>query len=296
MSLVNEALKKAKIESTLRRVHHDIDLSAVTGPPAALREFDAALGSTGERPVRVFVLVGALVVALFLLAGSIALIFVASPTVAPAPRPMPAPPAPIAVTPITTPPVTHPASPIALTTPTPTPAPTLAAPPAPVVAPKPVAVAAPAPKPATPPVAVKPVATPTPAPAPAVAAAAPTPTPPAPTSTAPAPVATTAPIQPILDVVPAASAKPAPVAPAAPAPKPVPPLVEGRAYLQSVRIPNGPLLVLTGIAWSDTTKIALVNGMTLEPGDAVEGVSVLSIEPKRVALEYGGTKFYLRMH
>jgi hypothetical protein len=52
---------------------------------------------------------------------------------------------------------------------------------------------------------------------------------------------------------------------------------------------------MTGIAWSDAIKVALINGMTLEPGDAYESVTVVSVEPKRVQLESGGVKFYLRM-
>ena len=275
MSLVNEALRKARMDSTLRRVDHNIDLSAMTGPSLHASHVRAAAGGSGNPMTRAIVLGGSVAVGLVLALAVLAL--VAMPGVkavrgAMGPKqamatPMIATPSEVEIEPE----AIQPAQPtMKLTEPV-----KVVPEPEPVVMTEP-ETPGPLSDPAmaevsqqkvdeTPIINIQPVVAEAPAPEPAARAV------------------------PSLAVAPTPVPAPVPVEPEVPA------LVEGRAYLQSVRIPKGPTLVMTGIAWSDAIKVALINGMTLEPGDAYENVTVLSVEPKRVQLEAGGVKFYLRM-
>lgn len=91
----------------------------------------------------------------------------------------------------------------------------------------------------------------------------------------------------------------APERAADPAPEsaePRPPLEEGGEYVEVLDVADLPKLELTGIAWSDFAKIALVNGMSLEPGDLIQGIRVKEVEPERVHFRApGGKTFYMRM-
>ena len=262
MSLVNEALRKARIDSTLRKVDHDIDLSAMTGP--SLHDTSSrATTRPASNPMTGAIVLGA--AAAFGLVGVLAVVaLVVMPgvkAVKGAMGPQQAMAAPMLDAPEPEPSESEPVSLIGrgdLNLPAEVSEPEATIEPEPV---KPV-VKLTEPMPQT-------VAQEEPG-----------------SRSDPAVVAE--PSTPLINIEPVAP-MPAPSVPQ------VPGLVEGRAYLQSVRIPNGPTLVMTGIAWSDDVKVALINGMTLEPGDAYENVAVIAVEPKRVQLESGGVKFYLRM-
>ncbi len=78
--------------------------------------------------------------------------------------------------------------------------------------------------------------------------------------------------------------------------QPVPPgLVEGRVYIQSVDVPGVPKLNLAGILWSEKNPVAMINGISAAPGDDLNDVIVVGIEPKRVKLRAQGKEFYLRL-
>jgi len=251
MSLVNEALKKARIESTLRKVDCDIDLSAMAAPQRDPMQAAPQAAS----PVMRAVLFGA-GVTLGLVLIVAAVVWIALP-VKQAMGPKPA----NAQT-VATPEPDHLAAGLApRDQPTPKPEKTTQPEPAPESKPEPKS-----PEPAAPKINIEPAADPT-----------------------PAPVEKPEPEAPAEPESESAQPEPEPAAPSAPA------LVDGRTYLQSVRIPAGPTLVMTGIAWSDSIQIALINGMTLEAGDQLESVTVVEVEPKRVALTHDGVTFYLRM-
>ena len=79
-------------------------------------------------------------------------------------------------------------------------------------------------------------------------------------------------------------------------PTPSAPLIEGGEYVGTLHVAGLPRLELTGIVWSHFTKIALVNGMSLEPSDIVQNIRVIEIKPKRVEfLTPDGRTFYMRM-
>lgn len=96
---------------------------------------------------------------------------------------------------------------------------------------------------------------------------------------APAPAATPTPPSP------APNASPAPASPA---------IVEGREYVQSVDLAGAPLK-LTAIAASRQTQVAILNGVSVQPGDRLGDVEVLAIERQRVTLRHAAVTFYLRM-
>ncbi|MDH3585439.1 MAG: hypothetical protein OER86_14645, partial [Phycisphaerae bacterium] len=90
---------------------------------------------------------------------------------------------------------------------------------------------------------------------------------------------------------------PAPVkVPARPAP--TPPATAGNfniEYVQVLELPGMPKLTLGGIAWSDHTQIAIINGRTITPGSAFGDIEVVAIERRRVKLRAGRQTVYLRM-
>lgn len=71
-------------------------------------------------------------------------------------------------------------------------------------------------------------------------------------------------------------------------------LREGATYIRSVNIAGGPTLTLSAIAWSRLQEQALLNGVTVEPGDNIRGVNVKKIRPGRIELEYDGKTFNMR--
>ncbi|MBI1369704.1 MAG: hypothetical protein GC162_13745 [Planctomycetes bacterium] len=257
MSLVNEALKKAKIESGMRQVSREVDFGAITGGTTygGHAGYGRAAGGINK-----YLIIGG-VAALGVIAWpGIAYVYRATrPAEARAQTPIAsaAPIAPVTpVTPVVETVVHEPVKSVQKKT-------QLIKPLIDIPAGGAAEANAPAPR------AVEPAVTAAPVVAPVAAPDA---------ATAPAPVV----VAPVVEI-------------AKPQAAPSNGLIEGRDYAKSVEIPNGPLLKLGGIACSDSIQLALLNGMTLEPGDSVDGVKVLKIEPKRVQLEYAGTKFFLRM-
>lgn len=71
-------------------------------------------------------------------------------------------------------------------------------------------------------------------------------------------------------------------------------LVDGKVYIQSVSLSATSKFLLNGILWSDK-PLAILNNITLGPGEELEGVTVLAIEPKRVKLRAQGREFFVRL-
>jgi len=174
--------------------------------------------------------------------------------------------------------------------------------------------------PATPPSAVKPAAEPlappeatpetarTAPPQPAAPVQETRPQPPAETRPAPpvdAPAARPAPVT-TAPAEPAPSPPPLPTAPVATAPAPQAPaqptaaapsqgaagLADGKSYAGEVPVPGGGAVKLNGIAFSRDHPIAVLDGRVVEPGEIVQGFTVVAIEAGRVKLQgYGATVF-----
>lgn len=137
------------------------------------------------------------------------------------------------------------------------------------------------------------------------------PPPPAQTAAPEPPVAVPAPTDPVLSQASAPAATPgmppaqspsggatsatSTSAVAAPPAPPVPALVEGKVYLQALDLPEGPKVKLDGILWSDKNPVALINGISAAPGDDLDGLTVVAIEPKRVKLAARGKEFFVRL-
>jgi hypothetical protein len=171
---------------------------------------------------------------------------------------------------------------------------------APAAPPSPVKPAA---EPAAPPKAVAPETSPAPPPRPVPPARESRPQPP-PVETRPAPPAETpvarpAPVTPApsppvtVNPVPPA---PSPAAPARPSPAATPQgtgdLADGRSYVGEVPVPGGGAVKLNGIAFSKDHPIAVLDGRVVEPGEVVQGFTIVAIEDGRVELQgYGATVF-----
>jgi len=89
---------------------------------------------------------------------------------------------------------------------------------------------------------------------------------------------------------------PAPAAPARPAPATPPQgavdLVDGHSYTGEVPVPGGGAVKLNGIAFSQDHPIAVLDGKVVEPGEIVQGFTIVAIEAGRVKLQgYGVTVF-----
>lgn len=80
-----------------------------------------------------------------------------------------------------------------------------------------------------------------------------------------------------------AAADPQPEETAAPAPETV---------VRKLELPGSIQIELGGIAWSEERPFALINGRVVGPGDQVETLTVVEIEPKHVELR-GGEGHYL---
>jgi hypothetical protein len=85
---------------------------------------------------------------------------------------------------------------------------------------------------------------------------------------------------------------PAPATSAAAAPV----MADGGTYLGMVRLADGGTVQLSGIAWSDASPAALINGRVLGPGESLGDVTVEKIEPHRVTLRHrSGALFHMRV-
>lgn len=118
-----------------------------------------------------------------------------------------------------------------------------------------------------------------------------------PAPSAPAPALPAAQTRPAMSVEAEAANSRPDAAVAAPAPADVAPtgLVEGKVYLQTIDLPDAPKVKLDGILWSEKQPVALINGINLAPGDDLDGVTVVAIEPKRVKLLAQNKHFFIRL-
>ncbi|HLX08737.1 MAG TPA: hypothetical protein VKY89_12830, partial [Thermoanaerobaculia bacterium] len=76
-----------------------------------------------------------------------------------------------------------------------------------------------------------------------------------------------------------------------------PTMADGGTYVGEVKLADGSLVKLSGIAWSDASPVAVINGRVIGPGQGVDEVTVDKIEPGRVTLRHrSGALFYLRLN
>jgi len=73
-------------------------------------------------------------------------------------------------------------------------------------------------------------------------------------------------------------------------------MADGGTYVGEVKLADGGSVKLSGIAWSDVSPVAMINGKLLGPGQGDDEVTVDKIEPDRVTLRHrSGALFYLRL-
>ncbi|HEX7251598.1 MAG TPA: hypothetical protein VF376_01870 [Thermoanaerobaculia bacterium] len=70
-------------------------------------------------------------------------------------------------------------------------------------------------------------------------------------------------------------------------------LADGHQYTGEILLGDDQKIALDGIVYSDTNPVALINGMVIAPGQAVDGMTVAKIEPDRVVLEGRGVTVFL---
>ncbi len=74
-------------------------------------------------------------------------------------------------------------------------------------------------------------------------------------------------------------------------------MADGGTYVGEVKLADGSSVKLSGIAWSDASPAAVINGKVVGQGQGVDDVTVDRIEPDRVALRHrSGALFYLRLN
>jgi hypothetical protein len=74
-------------------------------------------------------------------------------------------------------------------------------------------------------------------------------------------------------------------------------MADGGTYVGEVKMADGSLVKLSGIAWSDASPVAMINGKLIGPGQGVDQVTVDKIERDRVTLRHrSGALFYLRLN
>jgi len=120
------------------------------------------------------------------------------------------------------------------------------------------------------------------------------------------PAARPAPVTPVPAEAQPAPSTPIPAAPVAAAPAAATPaqppaaapsqgaagLADGKSYAGEVPLPGGGAVKLNGIAFSQDHPIAVLDGRVVEPGEIVQGFTVVAIEAGRVKLQgYGATVF-----
>ncbi len=72
---------------------------------------------------------------------------------------------------------------------------------------------------------------------------------------------------------------------------------DGGTYVGEVKLPDGSAVKLSGIAFSDLSPVAVINGKVLGPGQGTEQITVDKIEADRVTLRArSGILFYLRLN
>ena len=74
-------------------------------------------------------------------------------------------------------------------------------------------------------------------------------------------------------------------------------MADGGTYVGEVKLADGSLVKLSGIAWSNASPVAMINGKLIGPGQGVDQVTVDKIERDRVTLRHrSGALFYLRLN
>lgn len=84
-------------------------------------------------------------------------------------------------------------------------------------------------------------------------------------------------------------AEPAPQPPPAPAPQ------EAKSYVGEVPVPGGGVLKLSGIAFSETSPVVVIDGRVMGPGESAQGFLVVEIQSNRVKLEGHGETVYVSL-
>lgn len=87
----------------------------------------------------------------------------------------------------------------------------------------------------------------------------------------------------------------APTQPIATTPLPETGPTDGASYHREVTLPGGTRLALGGIAWSEGSPAALVNGQVLGPGEGGGDWMITAVERDRVEVEWRGVRFFLRL-
>jgi hypothetical protein len=67
------------------------------------------------------------------------------------------------------------------------------------------------------------------------------------------------------------------------------------SHVREAPLPGGGTLRLDGIAWSETTPAAVINGQIVGPGERVHGVRVVRVERDRVVVEIDGAEQTIRL-
>jgi hypothetical protein len=80
-----------------------------------------------------------------------------------------------------------------------------------------------------------------------------------------------------------------------PAPAATPTALDGRTFTKTAQLSGGRELHLQGIAWSDTHPVAMVNGRALGIGEGLEGFLVEAIDPDFVTLRGGDVTFRIKL-
>ena len=114
----------------------------------------------------------------------------------------------------------------------------------------------------------------------------PSPPPTSPTATESAPEATTGSTPPEVRAAPVAPTAPSRTEP--PGARSAPPATNGSkrtpTYVRQYTLPDGTVVRLGGIAWSDAAPLAYLNGKLYAKGESVEGLTIEAIEKDRVVL------------
>ena len=101
-----------------------------------------------------------------------------------------------------------------------------------------------------------------------------------------------------LDEPPSAAQQPG-VSSAAPAARPpsaaTPPKEAIQTKIRTLELPGSRRIELGGIAWSEDRPFALINGRVVGPGDTIESLTVVNIEQRAVELEGDAGRFLLRL-
>ncbi len=72
-------------------------------------------------------------------------------------------------------------------------------------------------------------------------------------------------------------------------------LVAGKTYLREAAPAGEPPVKVEFIVWSESRPFAQINGQLLSPGESAGGYTLLSVERERVELENAGIRFWIRV-